>query len=138
MSLTSWGAIQAPSNKTYVLDVANQHGTAVYTTVSSESSSSPVSTEAQTISFPLRGRIHPGWELWRELWLTIEQDADGTYIVDDDVSVIYGAGDTRAEAVYDYILSLVEYYELCERDALTGVSAQSFQDIGRYVRRVGS
>lgn len=46
-----------------------------------------------------------------------EQDTDGTYIVHDKEFLVYGVGATLSEAWCDYAVSLVEYFEMVERQA---------------------
>ena len=41
--------------------------------------------------------------------LTIERDDDGSYVVSDDVTLVYGRGDTLAEALAEYDASLAEW-----------------------------
>ena len=53
-----------------------------------------------------------GWRITQLLRVNLEQDEDGCYLVSDNVSVVYGIGDTRFEAEQDYIVSLIEYYQL--------------------------
>lgn len=56
----------------------------------------------------------PGFVLARPLTLLVEQDEGGMFLASDAVTTVYGYGDTDAEAVTDYMVSLVEYYELLE------------------------
>jgi hypothetical protein len=44
--------------------------------------------------------------------LLFERDDDGTYIVSDDVTVVYGVGDTPQAALGDYAVSMSEYFEI--------------------------
>lgn len=63
----------------------------------------------------LSGTIKPGWKIIRPLMLTIEQDKNGYYIVSDDDFFVYGYGKTQSLAHQDYIVSLIEYYQLVEK-----------------------
>jgi hypothetical protein len=63
----------------------------------------------------LLGIIKPKWEIIRPLMLTIEQDKDGYYIISDDDFLVYGYGKTQFLARQDYIISLIEYYQLLEK-----------------------
>ncbi|HKV83676.1 MAG TPA: hypothetical protein VJN88_03920 [Ktedonobacterales bacterium] len=77
-----------------------------------------------TVTLPV-GAIAPAWELLRPLPVTISADEDGWYVASDDVFQVYGDGETLANAQHDYVISLIDYYLLVERDALSGdVSAQ--------------
>lgn len=62
----------------------------------------------------LYGQIAPGWWLVQPLSVTIEHGGDGTYIVSDDLFLVYGVGDSLLEAMQDYVVSLIEYYQLLE------------------------
>lgn len=44
--------------------------------------------------------------------IKLERSEDGTFVVSDYHSVVYGIGDTPNEARADYVISLIEYYEL--------------------------
>lgn len=48
----------------------------------------------------------------RFLLITLEQDEDGLYLASDDQFAVYGDGETLAEALKDYIVSLIEYFEI--------------------------
>lgn len=50
-----------------------------------------------------------------ELDQFIERDADGSYLVTDSESVVYGHGATEAEARADYERSRCEYQEIISR-----------------------
>lgn len=60
----------------------------------------------------LLGQIAPGWILNRQLVVKLERDNDGTAVASDDLFLVYGTGSTFAEALQDYVVSLIEYYEL--------------------------
>jgi hypothetical protein len=49
------------------------------------------------------------------LMLTLESDEQGSTVVSDEVFRVYGYGDTQQEALYDYIISLQEYYQILSR-----------------------
>jgi hypothetical protein len=65
--------------------------------------------------FVLLGKIADGWKIIRELQLAVERDDDGYYLVSDDEFFVYGEGETLVQARRDYIISLIEYYELVAR-----------------------
>lgn len=48
----------------------------------------------------------------QQLQTNLERDENGCYLVSDNVSVVYGVGDTPVEAQQDYIVSLKEYLQL--------------------------
>jgi len=65
----------------------------------------------------LVGPIAQGWTLNRPLIIVIEVDDDGTYLVSDDEFAVYGEGVNREEATHDYVVSLIEYFQLLESRA---------------------
>lgn len=65
----------------------------------------------------LVGRIHPDLFIVEPLQINIEQEEDETYVVSDDLFLIYGSGKDQADAMKDYVLSLVEFYQLVEKNA---------------------
>ena len=68
----------------------------------------------------LYGRFLPGWEAVRPITITVAKDDDGAYIVTDDVSVVYGIGESPIEAIREYKEAFTEYYRLIEKDACAG------------------
>jgi hypothetical protein len=66
----------------------------------------------QPIYRALFGRIAPGWNLVQPLFVMIELDDDGSYIASDDLFAVYGVGDTSSDALQDYAVSLIDYYDL--------------------------
>jgi len=65
----------------------------------------------------LVGRIHPDLFIAQPLQINIEQEEDETYIVSDDLFLVYGSGRDQSEAMKDYVLSLVEFYQLIKKNA---------------------
>jgi hypothetical protein len=65
--------------------------------------------------FGLFGHIRSGWKIIRPLMLMIEQDEDDYYIVSDDEFLVYGYGKTQLLAQQDYIISLIEYYQILQK-----------------------
>jgi len=60
-------------------------------------------------------RVGPGDGWWPDALagvLTLQQDEDGSYIVNEEKTVIYGHGETPLEALADYIVSMIEYVQL--------------------------
>lgn len=62
--------------------------------------------------FSLVGPIAPGWEMITPLVVRVEQDDDGSYVIDEETFMVYGSGETLAAAQQDYVASLLEYYQL--------------------------
>jgi len=60
----------------------------------------------------IAGKIAPDWSIVRPLLIEREIDDDGSFIISDLVFGIYGHGDTHESAHNDFVLSLIEYYDL--------------------------
>lgn len=60
----------------------------------------------------LSGEIAPGWRILQPLYVLVEQDRDGSYVISDDIFLVYGAGETATDARDDYVQSLIEYYHI--------------------------
>ena len=59
----------------------------------------------------------PGFHLEHPIQYRARRSVEtGDWIVSDFISVCYGWADTEAKAVADYVASLVEYYDMAERD----------------------
>jgi len=89
--------------------------------------------EKQIILF---GEITAEWKIVQPLTITIEQ-SDGLYIVSDEIFDVYGDGDTEYEAVEDYKISLLDYYQLAESRAHEDEQNQAlFDHLRLYISRV--
>lgn len=75
---------------------------------------------AQEQILTLWGRVAPGWVLARPMMVLLELDEDGSYVVSENTFTVYGVGQTTIEAQQDYINSLIEYYELLQKDVASG------------------
>lgn len=84
---------------------------------------------------PIFGKFHPGYRFIEPVTLTIERDEDGSFVVSDDIFGIYGHAFTLREAVKDYVLAFVGYYELlsAHQDAPT---VALFQELKRYFQPI--
>lgn len=71
----------------------------------------------------LYGEVVEGWEINKMLEIRIEEDEDGYYIASDDIFDVYGEGHTKDQAIQDYLISLIDYYELLEHDVREGSSS---------------
>lgn len=65
----------------------------------------------------IAGQIAPDWFLVRPLLIERETDDDGSYIISDLMFGVYGHGDSYESAHNDFVLSLIEFYELVEERA---------------------
>jgi len=81
-----------------------------------QSSASRSFEQAFSLVGPLTG-LAPGWLAHRDLPLKLRRDLGGSWIVAEDVFLVYGVGETPEEALRDYLASLVEYYHLVETGA---------------------
>src|SRR5689334_22844368 len=63
---------------------------------------------------------NPGWVISQPLPLTIEQDTDGSIVVSDPFFAVYGVGDTEGDAIRDFAVSMIEYYDILHDHAGTG------------------
>jgi hypothetical protein len=86
--------------------------------------------------FALPRNIWPGWEFTAPAEVLIEHDDEGSYIVSEDRTVIYGVGDTPDEAIRDYLIALVEYEQIHEQEAQAGdpKAQKQLELLGRYFR----
>lgn len=75
------------------------------------SDSSPVELSEQEIF--LTGKIHPEWKIVQPLAVTIEH-SDDLFIASDEIFGIYGDGDSIQNALEDYKLSLIDYFQILE------------------------
>lgn len=85
-------------------------------------STTRINTKADTNSSPatlperkifLFGKIIDDLYITQFLPITIEK-SDDLYIASDDIFGVYGDGDTEGEALEDYRISLLDYYQLVE------------------------
>jgi len=74
-----------------------------------------------------------GWSVEHPIAVTVERDEDGSYIVSDDRFLVYGVGDTQSEAIDDYLVSLVEYFDLIRGEVATNPAAETEY---QYLRKV--
>ncbi|NPV57632.1 MAG: hypothetical protein HPY76_13310 [Anaerolineae bacterium] len=69
------------------------------------------------ISSFLFGKINETLELIMPLQINIVRQSDLTYVVSDDVFLVYGHGDGLEEALIDYAESLASYYRIIENNS---------------------
>jgi hypothetical protein len=56
--------------------------------------------------------LQADWRFQRPLVVDIQRDEQGAYLISDDDFLVYGVGTTMHDAYRDFVVSLVEYYEL--------------------------
>ncbi len=85
----------------------------------------------------LRGEIVPGWTLIKPLPIEVERDEDNSYIVSDNIFMVYGEGERPEDAQKDYIKSLIEYYSIVKEQAVADSHAtqQLLRHLGSYLRQ---
>jgi hypothetical protein len=90
-------------------------------------------------SFPrqitLFGELSDEYRLVKPLAIDLEADSSSSFVASEGVFYIYGTGQTRAEAVKDYIKSLCEYYELLSEQT-DGPTVALFSFLSSYVQPV--
>ena len=86
--------------------------------------------------FCLEGLIAPHWELVRPLEVRLEADEEGSFVVSDDLFLVYGEGATRLDAIKDYMESLIDYYQLMEVRAVKAdaPTQAAFRKLQAYLR----
>jgi hypothetical protein len=90
----------------------------IYTTVDDLYTTTAVTANvAVQESRHLLGRVSENLTVKSPINLTVETDEDGTFIVSDDIFLVYGTGDTEDEALDDYVLSLEDYHDLVEAES---------------------
>ncbi len=84
----------------------------------------------------LAGDVLHGWRMVQSLPVSIQWEPDGSFMVSDDVFLVYGVGDTRDAALHDYSVVLTEYYELVEAGAHYNPHYQAeLQTLHIYIQR---
>ena|ERR1700690_4597234 len=67
--------------------------------------------------------------------INIELDEDNTFVVSDDIFLVYGNGNNELDAINDYVSSLIEFYKLLEKNAATNKFDQiQFSNLLTYVQ----
>ena len=85
----------------------------------------------------LLGGISYGWLVAEPFLITVELDEDGYYIASDDIFAVYGDGSTANEALQDYIVSLLDYYQLLSARAEDDPPTQVlFRRLQSFIRPV--
>jgi hypothetical protein len=62
----------------------------------------------------LVGEVSERFRLIQPIIINFEQEHGGKIIASDDIFYMYGEGNTRRDALRDYVSSLSEYYALLE------------------------
>jgi len=83
------------------------------------------------------GNITPEWIFVRPFPVYFELDEDRTYIVSDEIFLVYGNGENRSEAIDDYISSLIEFYKILEEGSKTNQFDQlQFNNLRAYFQQI--
>jgi len=64
------------------------------------------------IQLTLFGKIAPAWQFRQPLLVTIEQDTDGSFLASEVLFATYGVGQTPRDALMDFVIALLDYYEI--------------------------
>ena len=71
--------------------------------------------------------------------LAIEQDEDESYIVSDDIFLVYGDGATKSDALREYQASLVKYFQIIEKSAESNKFDKALlSQLQSYIQRRGN
>jgi len=97
----------------------------------------PQSTSSFVPSMYLWGNIAPGWKIVQLLPVRLERDSDGCHVMSDDLFAVYGEGHTRVEAQQDYVVALIDYYQLLEARADAPFAKAQLRRLQVYLHFVG-
>ena len=117
---------------------AARFGRAFYN-VSARGAAAVIRVNLSPITHLLQGEIKPGWTVVKPLLLIVERDEYGDFVFSDDKFNIYGEGPTQSSALADYIVSLVEYYDLLAARADADQCTNSVLSyLAQYLRHVSA
>ena len=93
----------------------------------------------QTLQFPniqafLIGEISNELVVVQPLPINIEVDEDSSYVVSDDVFLVYGDGGNRSNALRDYVDSLIEFYEILKDSQEDLFDQRQFAHLQEYIQ----
>ena len=69
-------------------------------------------TDGILFQIQIEGLIAPNWRIVKSFEIIIERDEDSKFVTSDEITTVYGDGNTPFEALQDYFESLVDYYQL--------------------------
>lgn len=92
----------------------------------------------RTIRFPdlqayLFGEISKELIVVQWLLLNIEQDEDQSYVVSDEIFLVYGSGNNQSDAIKDYIASLIEFYNILKASKTDPFDQKQFAHLQSYI-----
>jgi len=67
----------------------------------------------------LFGDLSPEWRFTKPFSVNIVLGEDGSYVISDEIFLVYGNGENLSMAMEDYISSFKEYYFIVRDGALT-------------------
>jgi len=86
----------------------------------------------------LYGIISNEYTIVQPLQITIEQDDNDSFVVSDDIFLVYGDGNTKQEAIKEYVESLIEYFQLVENGAASNhFDKMLLSELQSYIQRRG-
>jgi len=93
-----------------------------------------ITTYQHSHKLVLIGPIAPGWSLLQPLPITTEQD-EGYWVISDDQFFVYGDGHTYQIALDDYILALIDYFQLLQTSVKKNPADRApFRHLGQYLQ----
>lgn len=82
----------------------------------------------------LVGEISNNLVIIQPLQVTIEQDEDESYIVSDEIFLVYGDGNTIEDAIIDYVSSIIEFFEILEDSQEDPFDQRQFLNIQKFIK----
>lgn len=81
-------------------------------------------------------RLPEGLLLQRQLPISIKQEPNGGFFVEDEIFSLYGIGDNVPEALTDFLITLSEYFIIVEESLKSDHRNQrKFEKITEYINR---
>jgi len=82
----------------------------------------------------LLGEISHELVVVQPIQLNVEQDEDMSYVVSDDIFLIYGSGKTRLDAMREYVKSLIEFYDILKDAKTNPFDIKQFVYLQTYIQ----
>ncbi len=81
-------------------------------------------------------RLPEGLLLQRQLPISIKQEPNGGFFVEDEIFSLYGIGDNIPEALTDLLITLSEYFIIVEESLKSDHrNKRKFEKITEYINR---
>lgn len=82
----------------------------------------------------LVGEIGDDLIIAQPLPISIERDEDQSYIVSDDIFLVYGDGENTEHAIKDYVASLIEFYNILKDSKTDPFDQEQFVHLESYIQ----